>query len=728
MSINNNLLQETIQKLYEDTPENVHSISYGYKIVDGQTTNQLSIIFSVDKKIAASEVDPSELLPSSIIVDGENISTDVISTTRSEALSNCFAAVDSSSISHRQNYSSELRGGISTGLSNSGGAGTLGAIFLDKDDNSFIALTNAHVGLMNNNRFALFNDLKGSSDLNWDISDNNSIQPGALDGSGTSIGQLKRYYPWKLPPEFNTVDAAIIGLKSSSLTSLSSAKSLLNIDSANILNSTDYFPFASSAEIDTLLTTQKALRKSGRSTGSNNANASCELYISEINYTTAVNMGSFVIQFTNCLAMRYKNTVPLTHPITGITYNVPQQYAVYPGDSGSVVLGAVIDSVTGIETVKVIGLLFAGGSYSYSPDLGPNNPWIPLPFNHAVLCRIDEVAEKLNIDPLSVSSITTNESSNWTYINKSGLLSDVTIIENDKKYWQAGATSGADSVYVTYSSPPSPPTPSGSGTMCGLHVTGGLAGGSCVSGWVVTAEQVNTCFSFKESDYIVPGSYSSLVSVASNAKAKTFDGIVIPSGFALTVFKEPGFNGEILLDTTGPAIINNIKWISTPGSGFLTNSWNSADSALVAKYPENVRFWSGSDMHAWPGGSIIVTATIDVPECPPEVDPPEQDVCCYSSVETIDLGCEIETETELCCLCDHTDGEVFQVGIFIGEDPEFDPGYYNPLTCGGLVISGESGSGTVSCEGITYSVQWQATGFGLSIPDIKAYDVTLSPV
>jgi hypothetical protein len=817
MSINNDLLQEAIQKLYDEIPENVHSVSYGYKIVDGETTNQLSIIFSVDKKIPASEVDPSDLLPSSITVDGQNISTDVISTTRSEALSNCFAAVDSSSSAHRQNYSSELRGGISTGLSNSGGAGTLGAIFLDKDDNSFIALTNAHVGLMNNTRFALANNIKSPSDLNWDISDNTSIQPATLDGIGTNIGQLKRYYPWKLPPEFNTIDAAIIGLNTSALTSLSSAKSLLGIDQANTLNSTDYFPFATSAEIDSLLTTQKALRKSGRSTGSNNANSSCELYISEINHTTAVDMAGVVLQFTNCLVMRYKNTVPVTHPITGITYNVPQQYAAAPGDSGSVVLGTVIDSITGVETVKVIGLLFAGGSYSYGPELGPNNPWVPLPFNHVVLCRIDEVSQKLNIDALSVSSVTTNEPSNWTYINKSGLLPDVTIIENDLKYWQAGATSGSDSVYVTYSSPTSPPAPSGSGAICGLHVTGGLAGGSCVASWVITAEQINKCFPpLKESNYIVPGSYASLSSVAPYAQKTTFDGIVIPSGFGLKVFKQPDFNGEVLLDMSGPAIINNVKWINTPGSGFLTNSWNTADPVLVAKYPPNVRFWSESDMHSWPSGSIIVTATIDVPECPPE-DPPEvPDSCCYSSIETIDLGCEPPPECDIsecrfyyfeseiddessdfsparigtcqktdtivtapgglfnyltivtitpeccasfnaatgpvrgpdapnpgepipfysvpspcspCCLCDNIDGEVFQVAVNISEEESiYDQQIYIPGLCQGLVISGESGSSTILCYDTAYNVQWQEAGFSQSIPDLKVYDVTLSPV
>jgi hypothetical protein len=51
MSINYDSLKQIIQKLYENTPDNVHSVSYGYKTTDGQVTDQLSIIFSVDNQL-----------------------------------------------------------------------------------------------------------------------------------------------------------------------------------------------------------------------------------------------------------------------------------------------------------------------------------------------------------------------------------------------------------------------------------------------------------------------------------------------------------------------------------------------------------------------------------------------------------------------------------------------------------------------------------------------------
>jgi len=110
----------------------------------------------------------------------------------------------------------------------------------------------------------------------------------------------------------------------------------------------------------------------------------------------------------------------------------------------------------------------------------------------------------------------------------------------------------------------------------------------------------------KYSNFLKPGKYDDLNEVLKNAGQTTLDGIAIPAGTRLVVYKNTGCSGEILLDITGPAVVNNMKWQND-------NRYKDANTKnytpdLQPTYPQTVRFWSDTDMHGWISGSLEIIA------------------------------------------------------------------------------------------------------------------------
>jgi hypothetical protein len=444
MSIDHSKISQKIKDLFDVYKDNgINSIGLGYKTIGGVETDQLSLVFGVGEKLSISSLSAEQIVPQSISIDNNfSLPTDVITLQKPSFISDCFSANDASSSQHRIKHR-PLVGGISMGYPvGEGYVGTLGGIFRDKDDGSLVALTNAHVclgglerGIINSSQTSF-----GFSIQNRYILQTNESAKNTAD----IIGHIKRYYPINTSKS-NEVDCGLIGLNNSSLLDTLTSFKQLGLDNPSVL------PIATTSEIDNLLIGPKLIIKSGRSSGfiggSPPGPTPCPIITKQLHVSSSVNSISKTFNFSDLISIRYQDTVYSLY--NGASHLVGQANVSVPGDSGSIVT-AYIDN-----QYKIIALLFAGGSEFPSSS----RPYIQN--NVGLLCRIDKVLDKLNIEQWDASSITVNPSSNWEFITEPGLSSDINIIRSGKKYWQAGTTSGEDSVYVTYTSSGPSPTSTG---------------------------------------------------------------------------------------------------------------------------------------------------------------------------------------------------------------------------------------------------------------------------
>lgn len=102
------------------------------------------------------------------------------------------------------------------------------------------------------------------------------------------------------------------------------------------------------------------------------------------------------------------------------------------------------------------------------------------------------------------------------------------------------------------------------------------------------------------------GQYPYMDDALVRSSKTTLDGIAIDSNVRLIVYSKENFMGDILIDITGPAIINN---------GYRYNSWNDITGQpndktyygpLQNQFPQQVRGWSQTNMNQWPKGSMII--------------------------------------------------------------------------------------------------------------------------
>ncbi len=106
------------------------------------------------------------------------------------------------------------------------------------------------------------------------------------------------------------------------------------------------------------------------------------------------------------------------------------------------------------------------------------------------------------------------------------------------------------------------------------------------------------------SNFLSYGKYNSLATDIPKADAQTFDGIAVPANTRLIIYKEKDYKGGILLDVTGPAIINNTIWQNN--SLYDTVNTKEYIPEIQALFPQEVRMWSGSNMHYWNRGSLEI--------------------------------------------------------------------------------------------------------------------------
>ncbi len=498
--MNKQILQDTIKEWHSKTPKSVHSVGYGHKTTNGITTDELCVVFSVISKKPLAELTQEEILPTSLIIDNETIKTDVVEGGMahfsndswrvhcSPTPRDCTSGENTTSRAHRERRR-PLVGGISIGHNEAGAApnaGTLGALFRDKEDGSVVALTSLHV---------VCNDIDGATwsddnrTLAWDIRNKSILQPGTLDRgiAANSIGNIKRYYPLinNYNEAYNFIDAAVIGIELQTLLKRDYSAEIFGTKCPLVPQTIPQgfgprrgtgrpparLDVASTEQIDSLLAGgllapdfRNYLVKSGRSTGYVESPGCKEGFIRVIDDSVCHDIGNY--SFCDTIAFAFNATAL---PSTGGSTTHHLKNVCLSGDSGSLLLakfryGGGADH----ERFLIVGLIFA--SSSSHPEF---------PDNIGYACRIDRVMNMLNLGALHhnqfydnqnyepLNDYKTSSKNNWTFIERdkeqqssqdASIMVENTTDGTIRKYWECGQTSDDKTVYVRYNSTISTPT------------------------------------------------------------------------------------------------------------------------------------------------------------------------------------------------------------------------------------------------------------------------------
>jgi hypothetical protein len=131
-----------------------------------------------------------------------------------------------------------------------------------------------------------------------------------------------------------------------------------------------------------------------------------------------------------------------------------------------------------------------------------------------------------------------------------------------------------------------------------VHFSGGLISGfqdpGCSKAFIDDAY----------SNFLPPGKYDLIATSLPKAVSSTFDGIAIPPDTRLIIYSGANFTGNVLLNVTGPVIINNLIWEEVDLYSGANKKYYEAD--LQKTFPPEHRYWSASDMHLWQNGSLEV--------------------------------------------------------------------------------------------------------------------------
>lgn len=429
-------MKAKIEELYNITPDDVHGVSLGYKYRDGVNTGRIGIVFNVIKKQNISDLKPSDVLPSTITIDGVDMITDVVEASLAMNLS-CyinknnppyqgFVSTDTN-ITRLQGFQGPLltpmKGGqqitqyptawqpVSGTSRFSFTVGTLGLLCLDSIDSRVVGLTNSHV-LIYRNLIATARDTTSESidpyniyhDMTW-AGDGNKYPPGVVAHNVypnfNNVGRLKRYIPI-VKTGLNYVDAAIY-MPVDSYIDVESSYNTWHRSDDDYYTNKPIPPFATTSEIDGLIAWGRRISSTGRTTGPKGfavRSANCELKITGLGVAMSVSQAGTILNYGDVIA--YQHVDGSLWPSAG-------------GDSGS----ALIAEIDGVE--KIIGICFAGNGGS------------------GFACRIDRVAQELRIEAYSSTHNTTAAvPRTYTISLTDPRANQATITIDGKIYYQAG--------------------------------------------------------------------------------------------------------------------------------------------------------------------------------------------------------------------------------------------------------------------------------------------------
>lgn len=399
-------INDKIKELFESTPEDI-GVGYGFKIVGGEYTNEKSIVFTVKKKLPLDQIPEDQLLPSTIEIDGVVYKTDVFEVGEVKALAACPTSVVNSCYAWQntppanRNTVRPLKGGLSiaSGLIQ-GYVGTLGLIAVDTATQALVGLSNNHV-IVKNAFFTSDQDISGGleNELCDPVFQTGENQPSPAN---QSIGRVIKYAPF-IRSGYNYLDAAVCSVNSDAIDIEESFKQFG-------LNYPDPMPFATTEEIDTLLSTDPELYSSGRTSGVKGPGP-CRLRTFSVG--SNVNVGGYHYQGGWTSMFFYLSFADV---IGFSRYNINCEYPIAPGDSGS----ALIADFDG--TWKIIGLCFAGSQYV------------------GYACRIDRLATTLGIEAWDGTAKNFIDPTSVQYKTVPGGSSDINIECDGETYWQIGFT------------------------------------------------------------------------------------------------------------------------------------------------------------------------------------------------------------------------------------------------------------------------------------------------
>lgn len=145
-------------------------------------------------------------------------------------------------------------------------------------------------------------------------------------------------------------------------------------------------------------------------------------------------------------------------------------------------------------------------------------------------------------------------------------------------------------------------TPEPPAVGCRAHFTGRLMSDTDASSSGISSEIYKVDSS---SELVGSGNYPDNSITFPKSILNTFDGIAVDEGTRVIVYEKKNFKGKVLVDMTGPALMNNYIWNTEPKYQIPHNK--DFKEPLQSTYPQSVRKWSTSNMHAWKDGSTKIT-------------------------------------------------------------------------------------------------------------------------
>lgn len=367
-----------IQNLYDSTPDSITMTALGKKTTSGIKTDELCIVFGVEKKIPSNQLSGAYVVPKIIEINNQIYKTDVVETESVEALGACYnwtggtppctslnggaqniANCPTEIRNHRSRHR-PLKGGIVISADPFQFLGTLGLICVDNDTQSLVGLTNAHVGI-NIPQCIIPEDSKDVNKNSYSITGKRVVQYDESQGifsnfTNDIIGNIHKYFPLKSGNYRNYIDAATFSIRKCAQNGTGLIDNLESFKQLGIPYNTP-MSFATTSEINNLLNNNIPLYSAGRTTGPKGL-TNCRLRVNSMAVNLPVSYQGIIIQFYDTIEFRYEDNA---------------NYPSFRGDSGSIVIG----DFSG--TFKIVGLLFAGS------------------INYGYFCRIDDIADKLGL-------------------------------------------------------------------------------------------------------------------------------------------------------------------------------------------------------------------------------------------------------------------------------------------------------------------------------------------
>ena len=409
-------IKEIIEELFNATPNDV-GVGYGTKIKNGEMTNEESIIFFVPKKIPSHLIPENELLPDvEFTLSDRVLKTDVIEVGIIKTFAcdpSCYTWTNPGTPPTNRLQHRPIQGGISlTSQTKLGFVGTLGFIAVDVATQALVGVTNNHVVI----RDASYTSQRNPSGLiqnEYDIISGGAVQPDSAFQNGESsspapsakIGEVVRYVPISVSGGVNKVDGALISVECNPVIDI--AESFKQFG----LTYNSPYVFATTAEINNLLTTNPMLFSSGRTTGVKQG-LPCPLRTFTLGFAGGVT--GYNIQGTPT-TIPFTDIIMFVRPENDPSLSTVCSWPIYPGDSGS----ALVANFSG--TSKIVGLVFAGSEY------------------YGFACRIDHVASELGIQSWDGTTKPYVDSTTISYITVPGFNSVKTQVSGGDTYWQVGA-------------------------------------------------------------------------------------------------------------------------------------------------------------------------------------------------------------------------------------------------------------------------------------------------